>query len=145
MISTICTRAAIIRMKLMVCIKPRPNTSSTYFCTRKVTSVAMVSTNATAAPMPIAVSTFLDTPRNGHIPKNWDNTTLLTNTAAININIYSISYLVLCFTQFINNSYQESQCDECTRSQYKNQRAELFRHDCQVEQFTRPQQFADSS
>ena len=43
-----------------------------------------------AAPMPAAVSTFLDTPKNGQIPKNCASTTLLTNTAAININIYSI-------------------------------------------------------
>ena len=40
-----------------------------------------------------AVSTFFDTPRNGQIPRNCANTTLLTNTAAINISIYSISFV----------------------------------------------------
>ena len=50
----------------------------------------MVSTNATAADMPNAVSTFLETPKNGQIPKNCDNTMLFTKIAEININIYSI-------------------------------------------------------
>ena len=77
-------------MKEMVCMKPKPKTSRTYFCTRKVTIVAIAKTNVTAAPIPIAVSTFFDTPKKGQIPKNCDNTTLLTNTAAININTYSI-------------------------------------------------------
>ena len=52
--------------------------------------VAMVSTNATAADMPNAVSTFLETPKNGQIPKNCDNTMLFTKIADIKINIYSI-------------------------------------------------------
>ncbi|GAA6485123.1 hypothetical protein K260102G11_18240 [Bacteroides uniformis] len=55
--------------------------------------VAMVSTNATAADMPNAVSTFLETPKNGQIPKNCDNTMLFTKIAEININIYSISLI----------------------------------------------------
>ena len=33
-------------------------------------------TNVTAAPIPIAVSTFLDTPKKGHIPINWEVITL---------------------------------------------------------------------
>ena len=33
-ISTICTRAAITRMKTIVCIKPIPNASSRYFCNK---------------------------------------------------------------------------------------------------------------
>ena len=40
--------------------------------------------------MATAVDTFFDTPKKGQIPKNWDNTTLFTKTAAINIKIYSI-------------------------------------------------------
>ena len=44
----------------------------------------------TAADMPNAVSTFLETPKNGQIPKNCDNTMLFTKIAEININIYSI-------------------------------------------------------
>lgn len=41
-------------------------------------------------PIPMAVSTFFDTPRNGQIPRNCDKTMLLTNIAEININKYSI-------------------------------------------------------
>lgn len=52
--------------------------------------VAIVSTNATAADIPSAVLIFLDTPKNGQIPKNCDNTMLFTKIAEININIYSI-------------------------------------------------------
>jgi NAD(P)-dependent dehydrogenase (short-subunit alcohol dehydrogenase family) len=54
--------------------------------------VDSVNTKATAAPIPMAVSTFLETPKNGQIPKNCDNTTLFTKIAVININIYSISF-----------------------------------------------------
>ncbi len=42
---------------------------------------AIVITNVTAIPIPSAVSTFLDTPKNGHIPKNLDKTKLLTRMA----------------------------------------------------------------
>ena len=89
-ISTICTKAAMIKMKLMVCMKPKPKASRIYFCTKKVTIVEIVKTKVTAALMPTAVDTFFDTPKKGQIPKNWDNTTLFTKTAAINIKIYSI-------------------------------------------------------
>ena len=47
---------------------------------------ANVITKTTAAPIPAAVSTFLDTPRKGQIPRNWLNTTLLTNIEPKNIN-----------------------------------------------------------
>jgi len=57
---------------------------------RKVTIVAMVSTKATAALMPNAVSIFCETPRNGQMPRNCEKTMLLTKTANINSNIYSI-------------------------------------------------------
>jgi hypothetical protein len=42
--------------------------------------------------MPAAVSTFLDTPINGHNPKNWLSTTLLTKAAPTAIKIKFISY-----------------------------------------------------
>ena len=43
-------------------------------------------TKITAPPIPAAVSVFLDTPKNGQIPKNWLNTTLLTTAEPIAIN-----------------------------------------------------------
>ena len=57
-----------------------------------VNAEAIAITNATAAPIPMDVSTFLDTPRNGQIPRNLDSTKLFTNTALIIIvNILIIS------------------------------------------------------
>ena len=56
--------------------------SRTNFCRRKVHIVESARTKVTAAPMPIAVSTFFETPRKGQIPRNCERTTLLTNTAA---------------------------------------------------------------
>ena len=56
---------------------------------------ASVSTKATAIPMPRAVSIFLETPRNGQMPKNWESMMLLTNIAEMNIRIYSIVYAFL--------------------------------------------------
>jgi hypothetical protein len=53
--------------------------------------VASVSTKATAADIPSEVSIFFDTPRNGHIPKNCDNTMLFTNMALMKIKMYSIT------------------------------------------------------
>jgi hypothetical protein len=57
--------------------------------------VAMTNTKVTARPIPLAVSTFFDTPRKGQIPKNCDNTILLTNIAEMKINIYSIMFVEL--------------------------------------------------
>ena len=62
-----------------------------------VTIDAIVIKNVTAAPIPIAVLTFLETPKKGHIPKNCASTMLLTKTAAINIKIYSIIRLFLIY------------------------------------------------
>ena len=110
--------------------------------------VAMVNTKATAALIPIAVSTFLDTPRNGQIPRNCDNTMLFTKIAEININIYSIffSYLIeLGFLETVNQRYEVSQSDESARSQYKHQHPIFFRHDGQIEDFTGSQKLADST
>jgi hypothetical protein len=47
-------------------------------------------TKITARPMPMDVLILLDTPKNGQIPKNWANTTLLTSTADMMIRMYSI-------------------------------------------------------
>ena len=60
------------------------------FCMSHVTNVARSITNATAADIPREVFTFWLTPRNGQMPRNCDRTILLTNIAAININMYSI-------------------------------------------------------
>ena len=81
----------------MVCIKPIPNGSRIVFWTIKVTRVARIITKVTAPVIPKAVETFLDTPRNGQIPKNCASTMLLTKTAAINIKIYSIIRLFLIY------------------------------------------------
>ena len=35
--------------------------------------------------MPVAVETFLETPKKGQIPRNWERTTLLTKTATMNM------------------------------------------------------------
>ena len=82
------------KMKVMVCMKPMPKGSSTLFWMMKVTKVASIMTKVNAPVMPMAVDTFLDTPRKGQMPKNCDNTTLLTNTAAINIKIYSMVFVL---------------------------------------------------
>ena len=52
--------------------------------------VAKVNTKVTASPIPEAVDTFFDTPRNGQMPRNCDRTMLLTNIAVIKISMYSI-------------------------------------------------------
>jgi hypothetical protein len=54
--------------------------------------VARVNTNATAADIPNEVSIFFETPRNGQMPKNCDNTMLFTKMAEINIKRYSILF-----------------------------------------------------
>jgi hypothetical protein len=48
--------------------------------------VATVSTKVVAAPMPKAVSSFLETPMNGHRPRIFTRTTLLTRTAPTMMN-----------------------------------------------------------
>jgi len=45
--------------------------------------VAKTITKATAPVIPIAVESFLETPKNGQTPKNCIRTMLLTNMAAI--------------------------------------------------------------
>ena len=51
-----------------------------------MTNVAIVITNITAPPIPAAVFVFFETPRKGHIPRNWLNTTLFTIAYATAIN-----------------------------------------------------------
>jgi Na+-translocating ferredoxin:NAD+ oxidoreductase subunit E len=48
--------------------------------------------NIAIMPEDYGMLIFLETPKNGQIPKNCDNTTLFTKIAVININIYSISF-----------------------------------------------------
>ena len=52
--------------------------------------VAKTITKVTAPVIPRAVVILFETPKNGHTPRNWANTTLLTNIADIIINIYSV-------------------------------------------------------
>ena len=68
-----------------------------------VANDASVMTKITAAPMPAAVSTFLDTPKNGQIPKNWLNTTLFTRAdpmAIINKSFICLYPLFFCVAAF---------------------------------------------
>ena len=51
-------------------------------------------TNVTAAPIPIEVSTFDDTPKKGQIPRNCANTTLFTNIAPMIIAKYESSITI---------------------------------------------------
>jgi len=40
-------------------------------------------TKTTAPDIPVAVETLLETPMNGHVPRNWASIMLLTNIAEI--------------------------------------------------------------
>ena len=55
----------------------------------KFRAEAIVITKITAPPIPAAVFVRLETPKNGHIPRNWLNTTLLTSAAPISTKIIS--------------------------------------------------------
>jgi hypothetical protein len=104
----------------------------------------------TGADMPNAVSTFLDTPRNGQIPRNCDNTMLLTKIAEININIYSIiSILImnykLCFLEAVNQRNEVSQSNKRTRCKNKYQHTVFFGKNREVEYLACAQEFADST
>ena len=61
-----------------------------------------VNTNAVAIPMPIADSNFLDTPINGHKPRNFERTRLFTKIV-VNSNVkysaknYSAIKIILTF------------------------------------------------
>ena len=63
-------------------------------------------TKITATPMPVAVSVFLDTPRKGHSPRNWLNTTLLTREDAIKITNNSLSIVLPLLSRFhVNQTF----------------------------------------
>ena len=49
-----------------------------YWFVSHVTRVAKVITKMTAAPIPNAVEVFLEVPKKGQMPKNWEKITLLT-------------------------------------------------------------------
>ena len=59
-----------------------------------VTNVARVITKITATLIPTAVSSFLDTPRNGQIPKNLDNTKLFVRIAAKKIETKPVTDII---------------------------------------------------
>lgn len=83
-----------------------------------MTIVEIVITNVTAAPIPNAESIFLETPRNGHIPKNWVNTILLTKIAVMNMDIY-VSMTIWIFNLLII-AIRKPNADKGSRCQYKN-------------------------
>jgi hypothetical protein len=76
-------------MNEMVWRNSSPNFTRSEF-RRKVTTVASVITKHTAIDIPVAVLSLLDTPRNGHTPRNCDSRILFTNIAEMMISIYSI-------------------------------------------------------
>ena len=56
----------------------KPKGMSRYWFTSHVTRVARVKTKMTAAPIPNAVEVFLEVPKKGQMPRNWEKITLLT-------------------------------------------------------------------
>ena len=56
-------------------------------------------TKVTAAPMPTAVSIFLETPKNGQIPRNWEKIKLLVRIAP-SAMASSFVTLILYFASF---------------------------------------------
>ncbi len=85
-ISTSCTSDAMTRIKAMVCRYSIPNGIRMKYWINQVTTVATVMTKVTAIPMPRAVSTFLETPRKGQMPRNRARTKLLTKMALTRIS-----------------------------------------------------------
>ena len=61
-------------------------------------------TKHTAADIPVAVESLLDTPRNGQIPKNCANTILFTNIADIMISKISIIQSLYYFLRNLLNN-----------------------------------------
>src|SRR5210317_186243 len=85
-------------MKAIVCRYSMPKGIRTKYWTNQVTTVATVMTKVTAIPIPRAVSTFLETPRNGQMPRKRANTKLLTKIALTKITRRSairLKYLTL--------------------------------------------------
>ena len=69
------------RIKATVCMYIRSNFTRMKVFTSQVMAEARPMTKVTAMPMPTAVSTFLDTPRKGQMPKNWEKIKLLDKIA----------------------------------------------------------------
>ena len=86
-------------MKLIVCRYSSPKGMRMYSWIRNVTSVASVMTKTTAPDIPTAVEILLDTPKKGQMPKNWENTMLLTNIAPI--MIMNISMILKFYAFFL--------------------------------------------
>ena len=80
-----------IKINTIVCKYAKPLGFKIYIWIGHVTAVARTITKITATDIPTAVSNFLDTPRNGQIPKNLDNTKLLVRIAAKKIEIKPVT------------------------------------------------------
>ncbi|GEK14761.1 hypothetical protein AFI02nite_27970 [Aliivibrio fischeri] len=65
-----------------------------YVSTRYEHTDAKVRTNVVANPIPIALSSFLDTPINGQSPKNLTSTKLFTRTVPISSKRYSVMPMI---------------------------------------------------
>ena len=72
--------AAMVTMNASVRRYSRPNGDNSQWSMMKLAPQPSVSTKVVAAPMPTAVSSFFDTPMNGHRPRMRTKTTLLTRT-----------------------------------------------------------------
>ena len=90
--STICTSAAITRMKRIVRMYSKCNGTRRNLLQSDVTRPDSVMTKMTAPPMPSAVSRRFDTPKNGQMPKILLSTKLFTNTAPMIISKYSRTF-----------------------------------------------------
>src|SRR5574344_1590505 len=73
-VSTSCTSPAIIKINTIVSKYSSPFGTNRHWYTGQVTAVASTITNITALLIPTAVFNFLETPKNGHIPKNLHKT-----------------------------------------------------------------------
>ena len=73
--------------------------------------------------IPKADSRFFETPIKGQMPKNWANTILLTNMAENIIDRYSS--ITLAGVQTVEQRDKQAEDNERSRSQHKNQGAEI--------------------
>lgn len=89
--------------------------------------VEITITKMTAPPMPTAVDVFLETPRNGQMPRNFANTMLLMKMVEMMITRYSIlNRLRMCRLSFFQPSHygnDEAQRNESTWGENKHQHA----------------------
>src|SRR5699024_2121378 len=84
------TSAAMMRMKATMRRYSSPSGTSSHSVTMKLATEASVSTKAVATDMPKAEETLLDTPMNGHSPRNCTSTKLLTSAADMTIRARSM-------------------------------------------------------